>query len=41
MIGIRQKLVLGFGGLLLIVVAMGMLTMRQIEEPSSGSKRRA
>ncbi|MEI7825026.1 MAG: ATP-binding protein [Chlorobiaceae bacterium] len=31
MIGIRQKLVLGFGGLLLIVVAMGMLTMRQID----------
>ena len=31
MIGIRQKLVLGFGGLLLIVVAMGLLTIRQID----------
>ncbi len=31
MIGIRQKLFLGFGGLLLIVVAMGVLTIRQID----------
>ncbi len=31
MIGIRQKLFLGFGGLLLIVVAMGLLTIRQID----------
>ena len=31
MIGIRQKLVLGFGGLLLIVAAMGVLTIRQID----------
>ncbi len=31
MIGIRQKLVLGFGGLLLIVVAIGVLTIRHID----------
>ena len=31
MIGIRQKLLLGFGGLLLIVAAMGVLTIRQID----------
>ncbi|MEI8102132.1 MAG: ATP-binding protein [Chlorobium sp.] len=31
MIGIRQKLFLGFGGLLLIVAAMGVLTIRQID----------
>lgn len=31
MIGIRQKLALGFGSLLLIVVAMGILTIRQID----------
>jgi len=31
MIGIRQKLVLGFGGLLLIVVALGVLTIRHID----------
>ena len=31
MIGIRHKLFLGFGGLLLIVAAMGLLTMRQID----------
>lgn len=32
MIGIRQKLVLGFSGLLLIVAAMGLITIRQIDE---------
>jgi NtrC-family two-component system sensor histidine kinase KinB len=31
MVGIRQKLLLGFGGLLLIVAAMGVLTIRQID----------
>jgi signal transduction histidine kinase len=31
MIGLRQKLALGFGSLLLIVVAMGILTIRQID----------
>ena len=31
MIGIRQKLVLGFSGLLLIVAAMGLMTIRQID----------
>ena len=31
MIGIRQKLVLGFSGLLLIVAAMGVMTIRQID----------
>ena len=31
MISIRQKLLLGFGGLLLIVAAMGFVTMRQID----------
>lgn len=31
MIGIRQKLLLGFGGLLLIVAAMGVFTIRQID----------
>ncbi len=31
MISIRQKLLLGFGGLLLIVAAMGLLTIRQID----------
>ncbi len=31
MIGIRQKLVLGFGGLLLIVVAIGVLNIRHID----------
>ncbi len=31
MIGIRQKLVLGFGGLLLIVAAIGVLTIRHID----------
>jgi len=31
MIGIRQKLVLGFSGLLLIVAAMGLITIRQID----------
>ena len=31
MIGIRQKLVLGFSGLLLIVAAMGIMTIRQID----------
>ena len=31
MIGIRQKLLLGFGGLLLIVATMGVLTIRQID----------
>jgi two-component system, NtrC family, sensor histidine kinase KinB len=31
MIGIRQKLILGFSGLLLIVAAMGFLTIRQID----------
>ena len=32
MIGIRQKLFLGFGGLLLIVVAIGVLTIRHIDD---------
>ena len=31
MISIRQKLLLGFGGLLLIVAAMGFVTIRQID----------
>jgi signal transduction histidine kinase/HAMP domain-containing protein len=31
MVSIRQKLVLGFGGLLLIVAAMGILTIRHID----------
>jgi two-component system, NtrC family, sensor histidine kinase KinB len=31
MVSIRQKLVLGFGGLLLIVAAMGVLTIRHID----------
>ncbi len=31
MIGIRQKLLLGFSGLLLIVAAMGVITIRQID----------
>ena len=31
MISIRQKLLLGFGGLLVIVAAMGLLTIRQID----------
>jgi NtrC-family two-component system sensor histidine kinase KinB len=31
MISIRQKLLLGFGGLLLIVATMGVLTIRQID----------
>jgi NtrC-family two-component system sensor histidine kinase KinB len=31
MTGIRHKLLLGFGGLLLIVAAMGLLTIRQID----------
>jgi signal transduction histidine kinase len=32
MIGISQKLMLGFGGLLAVVVALGLLTMNQINE---------
>jgi len=32
MIGIRQKLVLGFGGLLTVIVAVGLLTMAQIDQ---------
>ncbi len=32
MIGISQKLMLGFGGLLAVVVALGLLTMKQINE---------
>ncbi|NMW17536.1 MAG: HAMP domain-containing protein [Chlorobiaceae bacterium] len=32
MIGIRQKLVLGFSGVLLIVAAMGWITIRQIDQ---------
>ena len=32
MIGISQKLMLGFGGLLAVVVALGLLTMNQITE---------
>ena len=32
MIGIRQKLALGFGGLLAIVVVIGLLTMSRIKE---------
>lgn len=32
MIGISQKLMLGFGGLLAVVVALGLLTMKQIDE---------
>ncbi len=32
MFGISQKLMLGFGGLLAVVVALGLLTMRQIDE---------
>ena len=32
MIGIRQKLMLGFGGLLAVVAAIGLLTMAQIDE---------
>ncbi len=31
MIGIRQKLVLGFGGLLLIIAAIGVLTIRHLD----------
>jgi len=31
MISIRQKLFFGFGGLLTIVAAMGLLTIRQID----------
>jgi len=31
MIGIRQKLILGFSGLLLMIAAMGVLTIRQID----------
>jgi NtrC-family two-component system sensor histidine kinase KinB len=31
MIGIRQKLILGFSGLLVMVVVMGILTIRQID----------
>lgn len=32
MIGIRQKLILGFGGLLAIVAVIGVLTMSQIND---------
>ena len=32
MIGIRQKLALGFGGLLAIVVVIGLLTMSRIRD---------
>ncbi|RPH75363.1 MAG: HAMP domain-containing protein, partial [Nitrospiraceae bacterium] len=32
MIGIRQKLMLGFGGLLAVVAAIGVLTMAQIDD---------
>ena len=32
MIGIRQKLILGFGGLLAIVAVIGLLTMSQIND---------
>ena len=32
MIGIRQKLMLGFGGLFTVVVVIGVLTMAQIND---------
>ncbi|SPD73205.1 conserved hypothetical protein [uncultured Desulfobacterium sp.] len=32
MIGIRQKLMLGFGGLLVVIAAIGVLTMAQIDD---------